>query len=115
MIKSTISKIKSSKYKIIVKIVMAVTCVAATYGFLNYYPAPAKFESKNTLQITLATLFIFSTISSLLLIAVKTKKAILFAIPLTSLLFILEARIITIIAYAICVPLIIIEFKKKQN
>lgn len=115
MIKRAVTKVRSSTHKKKIKIAAAIVCIIVFSGYFYYYPAPSSFDKTNILPISIAILFFFSTIFTTLTIFIATKKAFLITLILTSTLFITHIRIIPIVTYAICFPLLILDLKKQSE
>jgi hypothetical protein len=114
MIKRAVSKVRSSQHKKKIKILASIVCLIGLVGLLYYYPAPNAFDKSQALPIAIAITFFFAAVFTTLMVFISTKKALLVTLILTATLFIKHQRIISIIAYAVCIPLLVGSVKKQS-
>lgn len=112
-LKEKIPLIKNKKRAL--QISGACVSMAAFLIYLYYFPAPSEFSFKNAVPIGIMIFLTF--LSSLLLayIFLPFKKSLLVAAIITSSLMVNKSRIITIITYAICIPLLFLKSSRFQN
>lgn len=98
----------------VLKISATVISVLAFCIFVYYYKAPSTFTLANAVPITLLTFFLFAAMFTTIQLFTTPKKALEFSLLIVSLLFVKHFRIIPIITYAICIPLLFISNKKSE-
>ncbi len=95
--------------KKIIKIVAAIVSSTACGVFTYYYQPPSQFAINNAFPITLFTFFLFSAVFTTSQLFTTVNKALLISLTITSTLFVKHIRIIPIITYAICLPLLLLR------
>ncbi len=98
----------------VLKISATVISVLAFCIFVYYYKAPFTFTEANTVPIALLTFFLFVAMFTTIQLFTTPKKALEFSLLIVSLLFVKHLRIIPIVTYAVCIPLLFINNKKNE-
>jgi len=111
-------KLKQPRIKNKKKVLQVLTAgisIVSLLVYFFYFPAPSQFSFKNTLPIGIMITLVFFTSVSWSYIFVPFKKALLIAAIVTATLVVNRSRIITIITYAICLPLLLIPLSEKAK
>ncbi|MDQ3098645.1 MAG: hypothetical protein M3Q44_02775 [bacterium] len=103
------------KKKKIIKVIVATISIIAWSIFTYYYKAPSKFSMENAIPIVIFTFFMFTATFSVAQLFTSQKNSLMISLTLVSTLFIKHYRIIPIITYAICIPLLYMSNRNAED
>ena len=106
-------KIKNKKK--VLKVLAAGISLISFLIYFYYYPAPAQFSFLNAIPIGIMILLVFLVALSWSYLFICFKKSLLCASMITATLVIDKSRIITIITYAVCLPLLLLPLPEKAK
>jgi hypothetical protein len=95
------------------KILATLLSLCALTVFLYYFPAPTQFTFAHALPIGAALTLLFLTTLLISSFFLSVKKALLVASIVTATALVNKSRIITIVTYAICIPLLFVRRENK--